>query len=120
MALIEVPPRIRICAPAPGSPLFWMISTPAARPWIIWFTLATTPTFAASASIVDTDPVIASRRWVPYPVTTTSSRIAAAGTRVKSTAADPPAATVTSWLCGPKPMRAVRTRWGPAATPLSW
>src|SRR3989449_2743854 len=81
LALTELPPRIRICAPAPGSPLFWVISTPAARPWIIWSTLVMTPTFAASALSVETDPVIASRRCVPYPVTTTGSRIAAAGAR---------------------------------------
>src|SRR2546425_166628 len=81
LALTELPPRIRICAPAPGSPLFWVISTPAARPWIIWSTLVMTPTFAASALTVETDPVMASRRCVPYPVTTTGSRIAAAGAR---------------------------------------
>src|SRR2546425_534515 len=52
--------------------------TPAALPCTIWLTLETTPTFAALPSIVETDPVMASRRWVPYPVTTTASRIAAA------------------------------------------
>jgi hypothetical protein len=30
--LIDVPPRIRICTPAPGSPLFCVICTPATRP----------------------------------------------------------------------------------------
>src|SRR5258707_326695 len=47
--LIELPPRIRICIPAPGSPLFWMMSTPAARPCSIWSTLVLTPTFAEVA-----------------------------------------------------------------------
>ena len=65
LALIDVPPRMRICAPAPGSPLFWIMVTPATRPWIIWLGLVTTPTLASSASTVETDPVIASRRCVP-------------------------------------------------------
>ena len=73
-----------------------MMSTPAARPWIIWSGLIVTPRFAASASTVETDPVMASRRCVPYPVTTTGSRIAAAGTSARFTVAAPPAETVTS------------------------
>jgi hypothetical protein len=32
LALIDVPPRMRTCAPAPGSPLFGVIITPATRP----------------------------------------------------------------------------------------
>ena len=96
LALTELPPRIRICAPAPGSPLFWVISTPAARPWIIWSTLVMTPTFAASALTVETDPVMASRRCVPYPVTTTGSRIAAAGARETCAVVVPPAVTAIS------------------------
>ncbi|OLC96649.1 MAG: hypothetical protein AUJ00_03735 [Gemmatimonadetes bacterium 13_1_40CM_3_70_6] len=64
-ALSDVPPRMRICAPAPGSPLFVITSTPAARPWSIWFTFVVTPTFAAAGSMVATEPVIASRRCVP-------------------------------------------------------
>ena len=35
VALMELPPRISTCIPAPGSPLFWVTWTPAARPWII-------------------------------------------------------------------------------------
>jgi hypothetical protein len=49
----------------PGSPLFTVTLTPAARPWIRLFTLGTTPTFACSAFTVDTAPVIALRRCVP-------------------------------------------------------
>jgi len=62
LALIDVPPRMRICTPAPGSPLFCTICTPLTRPCIICVTLVMTPTFAADASIVCTDPEIASRR----------------------------------------------------------
>jgi hypothetical protein len=65
LALSEVPPRTRICAPAPGSPLFSVTFTPATRPWISPFALGTTPTFASSASTVATEPVMASRRCVP-------------------------------------------------------
>src|SRR5216117_2131567 len=37
LALIDVPPRISICAPAPGSPLFCVIWTPVARPYQICY-----------------------------------------------------------------------------------
>src|ERR1051325_10426388 len=75
-----------------------MMSTPAARPWSIWSALIVTPRFAAAASTVDTDPVMASRRCVPYPVTTTGSRIAAAGTSARFTVAAPPSGTVLGFL----------------------
>src|SRR5947209_18871105 len=68
LALIDVPPRMRICAPAPGSPLFWVIWTPVARPSIRFVTLAGTAVLAWLASIGETEHVMASRRWVPYPV----------------------------------------------------
>src|ERR1043166_8023646 len=48
---MELPPRMSTCLPAPGSPLFWLMSTPAARPEIIWSTLVCTPTFAAAANV---------------------------------------------------------------------
>jgi len=62
---MELAPRMRICTPAPGSPLFWVILTPAARPCSIWFTLVVTPTLAVLGSTVATEPVTASRRVVP-------------------------------------------------------
>jgi hypothetical protein len=65
LALIEVPPRIRICAPPPGSPLFVTIWSPATRPWSIWLAFVITPTFACSASTVATEPVIDCRFWAP-------------------------------------------------------
>ena len=68
--------------------------------------------------IVDTDPVIASRRWLPYPVTTTSLSVAATATTVKSTVAVPPAVTVTGLSCAPNPMRATRRRCAPTGTPF--
>jgi len=46
LALIEVPPRIRMCAPAPGSPLFWVTWTPVARPSMSWVTFVGTATLA--------------------------------------------------------------------------
>ena len=110
LLLIELPPRIKIWVPAPGSPLLRVTSTPAARAWIIWSTLVTTPTFAAAALTEDTEPVTASRRCVPYPVTTTGSRIAAAGARVICAVVVPPAVTVISWICEPYPIRLARSR----------
>src|SRR2546426_2816638 len=118
LARIELPPRIRTWDAAPGSPLFWVISTPAARPRTIWSTFVTTPTFAADPSTVETDPVIASRRCVPYPVTTTGSRIAAAGESVISAVTVPPEGMVTFWIDEPYPMRLARKRWVPAGTPV--
>src|SRR5258705_5175397 len=49
LALIEVPPRIRTCAPDPGSPLFGMMLTPAAPPRIIVATFLSTPAVALVA-----------------------------------------------------------------------
>jgi hypothetical protein len=37
LALIDVPPRTRICTPPPGSPLFVTICTPLTRPCTSWF-----------------------------------------------------------------------------------
>ena len=81
-------------------------------------TLSTTPTFAEFPSIVETDPVMASRRWVPYPVTTTASRIAAACVSVMFAVTVPPGVIVTSCNCGLYPMRVARRRWIPAGIPL--
>ncbi len=113
LALIEVPPRIRTCAPDPGSPLFGMMLTPAARPWIMLSTFVTTPTLAVDASTEETDPVMASRRWLPYPVTTTASRIAAAGRRARSTLAVAPTVTVTSCISSAYPIRVARILYVP-------
>ena len=65
LALIDVPPRTRICTPPPGSPLFVTICTPVTRPWTSWFAFVMTPLLASSALTCATDPVIASRRWLP-------------------------------------------------------
>src|SRR5438552_4776120 len=80
-------------------------------------TLSTTPTFAALASIVETEPVMASRRWVPYPVTTTASRIAAAAVSVMFAVTVPPAVIVTSWDSVLYPIYVARARWIPPALP---
>ena len=48
LALIDVPPRMRICAPAPGSPLFSVTFTPATRALEeLALALVMTPTFAS-------------------------------------------------------------------------
>ncbi len=65
LAEIEEPPRMRICAPAPGSPPFPVTWTPAARPWTSWLTLGWTPTRAVAVFTVATAEVTASRRCVP-------------------------------------------------------
>ena len=65
LALIDVPPRIRICWPDPGSPPFWVMRTPEIRPSIIWLTFKITPTSASVASMVATDPVIERRSCIP-------------------------------------------------------
>ena len=65
LALSDVPPRIKICELAPGSPLLSVTLSPAARPDSMLFTLGTTPTSATSAEMEETDPVMASRRCVP-------------------------------------------------------
>ncbi len=95
LALIEVPPRMRNCAPDPGSPLFCVIWTPATRPSIISLTFVITPTSASSASTSATEPVMASRRWLPYPVTTISVRTVARVCSEKSAVVVAPAVTVT-------------------------
>jgi len=61
---------------------------------------------------------MASRRWVPYPVTTTASRIAAAGVKVMFAVTVPPGVMVTSCNCGLYPIRVARRRWMPAGMPL--
>src|SRR6266550_5460876 len=119
LLLIELPPRIRICDPAPGSPLFSVISTPAARPESICVTLVVTPTLACAGLIVETDPVMASRRCVPYPVTTTASRSEACGASANCASAVPPAVTVTDCRCGEYPIRVARTSTLPAGTDAS-
>jgi len=55
---------------------------------------------------------------VPYPVTTTASRIAAAGTSVMFAVTVPPGVMVTSCSCGLYPIRVARRRWMPAGRPL--
>src|SRR5256885_16212802 len=61
LARIELPPRINTWDAAPGPPLFWVISTPAARPRPTWSTFVTTPTFPPAPSPATTDPVTHSR-----------------------------------------------------------
>jgi hypothetical protein len=65
LAVIDVPPRMRTCTPPPGSPLFDVTLTPAARAVSSSLALVITPTLARSVFTVATDPVTASRRWVP-------------------------------------------------------
>ena len=55
---------------------------------------AMTPTLASSAPTVETEPVIASRRCAPYPVTTTSLSWLACAAIAKSAVTVPPAVTV--------------------------
>ena len=117
LALIDVPPRMRICAQAPGSPLFCVIWTPVARPSIRFVTLTGTAVWTLAASMVATDPVIASRRWVPYPVVTTSCRTAAWRSREKITLTAPPLGTATTCTGALNPIRRARTVCEPEGTP---
>ena len=95
LALMEVPPRMRTWAPAPGSPPSSVTFTPATRPASMPFTFGMTPTLASAPLTVTTEPVIASRRCVPYPTVTTSERNAATGLRETLSVAVPPADTGT-------------------------
>ena len=56
-ALREAPPRIRICAPAPGVPPSVITSTPAILPTIISVALLVIPFDSSSGLIAVTDPV---------------------------------------------------------------
>src|SRR5437773_11545892 len=56
-ALSDVQPRMRTCAPAPGSPLFVITSTPAARPRCVSFAFAVKTIVDAHGQMVATEPV---------------------------------------------------------------
>ena len=86
---------------------------------IICVGLVTTPTFACVALTDETDPVIASRRCDPYPVTTTGSSSEACGASPKCTSAVPPGVTATDCCCGAYPIKVTRTTAVPAGTSVN-
>src|SRR5580704_9097610 len=72
----EVMPRMRTETAAPGCPEFWVTVTPDTRPWSIWSMLG----WGTSAMSFDDNeemaPLTSSFFWVPYPMTTTSPKVA--------------------------------------------
>ena len=73
-------PRSSTSYEAVGSaPLGLTIDKPATLPWSKPMALVKVPTFMSSRPMVATDPVISFFVAVPYPITTTSSRLSLSG-----------------------------------------
>ena len=98
LALIEVPPLIRILKAASGPPSERTTCTPAALAAMAPSKEAVLIFSISSDLIVDTAPVKSLRLTEPYPTTTTSSSLDTSETRLTSKV-DP--VTVASWVLNP-------------------
>ena len=115
LAFTEVPPRMRIEMPPPGS-LLSITCTPGTLAWISCSGLTTRPTLKSFSFTVSATPVRSrTSRTPPYPVMTTPLIWLAVSLRVKSLTAVAPAATTTLDESGAYPMRLARTRCVPAS-----
>ena len=98
--LMELAPRIRMEVAAPGAPELEVTCTPAILPWSIWSALVTMDSFIWSFDREATEPVTSVRRCVPYPTTTTSSRLTPPSALSLMLRSDWPL-TATFWVCIP-------------------
>ena len=93
LALIEVPPRIRIRGSLPISPLFAVTTTPGTRACSKDCKSVVAPFVKLPSFNEEIAPVTSLRDCVPYPITTTSSPAITVDTKVTSITARPLTAT---------------------------